>query len=65
MTICSKYVLFLWTLVSICGCSGINESIGLRDENIYEELIEKIIESQIGLPSGMIDLTPSSPENLT
>jgi len=62
MMICSKYVLLSWTLVLVCSCSGINESVGLVDDNIVEQAVELLIENQTGLD---IDLTPSSPTNLT
>jgi len=32
------------------------------DENVIEELIETVIEDQMELPTGTIDLTPNSPE---
>ena len=34
----------------------------LPPDNVAEEFIEDVLEDQIGLPSGIIDLTPFSPE---
>ena len=62
MTNFSKYVLFLWTLMTVCSCEGINEMAGLQDDNIGEEIIEILIHQETGLN---LDLTPSTPENLT
>ena len=39
----------------INGCSALNRSIGLEDDNHVEELIEEVIEAQTGIE---IDLTP-------
>jgi len=41
------------------GCTMINRQLGLSDDNIVEELLEKEIENRIGLS---VDLSPSSPE---
>lgn len=39
------------------GCARLNRRLNLENDNIFEELIEEIIESETGLD---IDLTPSS-----
>lgn len=62
---------FVWTLIMrvfvvvgaialfLGSCSPVNEWLGLSDDNVAEELIEGLIESETGL---LIDLTPQSPE---
>lgn len=39
------------------GCTRINARLGLKQDNIFEELIEEIIEAKIGVD---IDLTPEN-----
>jgi len=45
--------------VCFCGCSLVNNKLGLKDDNFAEELLEKQIENQTGWD---VDLTPSTPE---
>lgn len=45
--------------VVACGCSSINRRMGLKDDNFVEEVVEKVIESELGVD---VDLTPFSPE---
>lgn len=49
--------IFLLTVLSSCGY--VNDYLGLEDDNWGEEIVEEIIDSQIGVD---IDLTPGSPE---
>lgn len=41
------------------GCTWINQKLKLEDDHIGEELVERIIENEVGVD---IDLSPSSPE---
>lgn len=47
------------SLLAITSCSAINKKLGLKDDNVAEELLEGVIDSKTGLK---IDLTPDSPE---
>ena len=49
---------FLIFSICFCGCSYINKKLGLENDNILEESIERVIEGQLGLPKDSIDLTP-------
>ena len=48
-------------LVCACfsGCNYVNAKLGLKSDNVAEELFEDLIESKTGWH---IDLTPDSPE---
>lgn len=55
----------LKTLIAICllliiiffiSCSSINKDLGLKDDNLGEQIIEDVIKMEIGLD---IDLTPN------
>jgi len=61
--------LYIWKefLMGIClvvillcsyftGCSHINEKTGLKNDNIFEQSVEKLIESEFGIE---VDLTPN------
>jgi hypothetical protein len=52
-------LVFLCVSVVSIGCSKMNKSVGLKDDNVCEEVIELIIENETGLD---FDLTPLSPE---
>jgi len=56
-----RKIFWLYVLipVAIGGCSYINKQLGLRDDNLFEELLEEGIESQTGVD---IDLSGDSPE---
>ena len=41
---------------------GVASGYFMPDDNPVEEIAEKILESQLNLPSGSLDLTPGSPE---
>lgn len=43
----------------LTSCGYINQKLGLKDDNIGEELIEQVIENQTGINA---DLTPESKE---
>ena len=58
-----KYILL--ALVAFCAClacTKINNLFEMPNNNPVEEAIESIVESKLGLPSGSLDFTPSSPE---
>lgn len=57
----SVYVILIGVALAIFGCSAINEKLGLRNDNGFEEWAEEQIRQEIGLD---IDLTPESPENV-
>jgi len=43
-----------------CSCfSKINKKLGLKDDNVIEEVIEEIIENKLNID---VDLTPESKE---
>lgn len=54
-----RYLIIISCLF-LCGCSKINQKLGLRDDNLFEEMAEKTIEKKTGLD---IDITPSTPES--
>lgn len=47
------------SLISLYSCSQINGYLGLKDDNVYEEIIEAAIKIETGID---IDLTPESKE---
>ena len=51
-------ILFL-IAVTLGGCGQLNKKLGLKDDNVFEEILEHQIEDKTGLD---IDLTPNSPE---
>jgi len=54
-------ILFLFVCTS---CESLCDRVGVEQDGIIEEAVEMLIESQMGFPNGMVDLTPSSPENV-
>lgn len=52
-------VLLIGMAIVFQACSKINQTLGLKDDNIIEEKVEDAIESKLGLD---VDLTPSSRE---
>jgi len=44
----------------MAGCSYINRTFGLKNDNLIESSIEDMIESQVGIE---IDLTPEDPDD--
>lgn len=52
---CLAFGLLLLTFT----CTNLNRSLNLEDDNPYEEIIEKVIESQFDVD---VDLTPESEE---
>jgi len=48
--------------VLIVAAGGYISSKFLGDDNVVEEVSESIIENQMDLPAGSLDLTPLSPE---
>ena len=46
-------------IFALSSCSGVNKQLGLKDDNISEEILEEVIESKTGLD---LDLTPETPE---
>lgn len=59
--ILGSIMLFLLTafMLILTSCSQLNDYLGLKDDNIYEEVIEGVIKFETGVD---IDLTPSSKE---
>jgi len=55
-----KLSCLLASIGALTACSGLNESVGLEDDNLIEEVAEEAVRLETGLD---IDLTPSSPEN--
>ena len=55
----SMAIVGLVIVLMVGGCSYINKKLKLRDDNFGEEIIEGVIESQLGVD---VDLTPESPE---
>ena len=60
MKICAVFILIS---AMIGGCSYLNRSLGLEQDNEAEQAIERVIEIHLSLPAGSLDLTPESPEN--
>lgn len=55
-----KKMLLLATIPFLfSGCSYLNQKLGLKDDNIAEEVFEDVIEGRTGID---VDLTPSSSE---
>lgn len=50
-------IMGLWLVLTIaCGsCHSCNKSVGLEDDNLAEQTLEKVIEAETGI---LIDLTP-------
>ena len=46
-------------ILSLQSCSMINKNLGLSDDNIGEEIVEAVINEQLGVN---LDLTPSTSE---
>jgi len=43
----------------MCSCGYVNQYLGIKDDNIGEEIAEEVIKKETGLD---VDLTPGSPE---
>lgn len=54
-----KEFLLINMIFLLCSCSYLNTSLGLKDDNLGEEIIEKMIEHEFGVD---IDLTPNTLE---
>lgn len=52
-------VSFVVILCAFGACTAVNDYVGLEDDNIIEEFVEKQIENQVGID---IDLSPESDE---
>lgn len=48
-------LLFIGILLMAGACSQVNKMLGLKDDNVLEEIMEEIIEQKAGID---IDLTP-------
>ena len=45
--------------LSLFSCGYLNEKAGLKDDNLYEEIIEELLDYKTGLD---VDLTPENAE---
>tara|TARA_R110000868_G_scaffold182762_1_gene423812 strand:+ start:2443 stop:2664 length:222 start_codon:yes stop_codon:yes gene_type:complete len=54
-----KVLICILITIFIVGCTALNKKMMLKDDNLFEESCENLIESQIGI---QLDLTPESPE---
>lgn len=55
-----KLSCLLASIGALTACSGMNESVGLVDDNLIEEIAEEAVRLETGLD---VDFTPNSPEN--
>ncbi len=55
-----KLISLIAMLACLTSCHYINQQLGLEDDNDGEEIIEEIIDQELG-PD--VDLTPKTPEN--
>lgn len=54
----------LYIIVVAALALGVGSSfIFKKDDSLIEEISESVIEEQLGIPPGSLDLTPNSPEN--
>lgn len=49
-----------FTAVGVTACAKINKKLGLKDDNLIEEIIENVVEENLGIK---VDFTPSSKES--
>jgi hypothetical protein len=54
-----KKLIIVSSFLSLVSCSQINQSLGLKDDNIAEEISEAVLYNKTGIN---VDFTPSSPE---
>ncbi len=52
-------IFFVFISLIFSSCSPINQKLGLEDDNLGEECVEVLIQSQTGMD---IDLSPGTPE---
>lgn len=55
--------IFFFLVALFVGCGKVNDFFGMNDDSFIEENAEKLIEEQLELEPGTLDLTPRSPEN--
>lgn len=54
----------VYIIIAVALALGIGSSfVFKKDDSLIEELSEGVIEEQLGIPAGSLDLTPNSPEN--
>lgn len=54
------FIILLMIISTVCGaCTYLNQRLGLKDDNLAEEISEVVIKNYTGLD---VDLTPESPE---
>lgn len=56
-----KNLLPIIMIITLTGCHGINQRLGLRDDNPIEQGIERTIQEHTG---AQVDLTPEEREKL-
>ncbi len=49
-------------IVLLMSIIGVGSHLYLKDDNAVEEIAEALIEKELSLPAGSIDLSPSDPE---
>jgi len=54
-----KIPVLISVLILAAGCCTMNKFLGLKDDNVVEEVVENVIQQETGLD---IDLTPDTPE---
>lgn len=58
-TMNTKNIIILFAIV-MSGCSQVNQALGLDDENIFEEVLEDVVNTKTGVD---IDFTGESKED--
>lgn len=54
----------VYIIIAVALALGIGSSfVFKKDDSLIEEISESVIEEQLGIPPGSLDLTPNSPEN--
>jgi hypothetical protein len=54
-----KVIWGIWLAILLTGCTYIYPKMGVKPDNVVEELVEEVIEAKTGLD---IDLTPETEE---
>jgi len=54
-----KLKILFFGMIVLSGCSEANRKLGVKDDNLVEEIVEEAIHAKTGLD---IDFTPATPE---